>query len=266
MKILLISDVHYGEDIVFPKDMGSDRIANFGRNINISLQKLKSVVETCDLVVNLGDLIQQTNTVDGDSARYTEAMKWLDLGKPVKHVIGNHDLVNMKRPSMAKLIGESNIFYTFDCFGYHHVVLDGNREGKSWPEPFRFDLEQIKWLENDLASATLPVIVYSHYPIAFYNLDKNPLFRVLGKSMAFPQKSEVVKNILENSHKVLAVLSGHMHFSHQQIKGGIHHVVLGSFSRNVGYEKATRESDRPSKEYSIVTLSGKDIWIENKFL
>lgn len=268
MKILLVTDIHYGTDKGNPRHEGDTRKSILGKNIGVFLRKLEPIAQKCDLVVNLGDLIEQTKTTEEDAARYAEAMQLLDFSKPTKHVAGNHDLINLNRTALAKIIIEPAIKYSFDLEGYHHIVLDGNRDGNISPklEPFRFDYEQIEWLKKDLDSTSLPVIVYSHYPIDEYDLEENPIYKTLDKGMAFPQNSEKVKDLLEKSEKVLIVLSGHMHFQHQQITNNIIHTVVGSFSRNAEYDNDLQEINRPTTEYTIVTITGGKVLVENKYL
>ncbi len=125
--------------------------------------------------------------------------------------------------------------------GFCHIVLDGNREGKGWPEPFQFDAAQIAWLEEELARATLPVVIYSHYPIADYDVNGNPIFSLFEYGMAFPLRADRILATVEASGKALAVFSGHMHFSHQQLRNGILHFTIGSFSQNDGHDASTTE-------------------------
>ncbi len=250
MKILLLTDIHYGEDTHYPTYKNGESAQNFGKNFAQYKDSLQKIAQECNLVVNLGDLMQQTKSFAMDEARYQEAVAALDFGVPILHVVGNHDLVNLDRKTVAKIIREPGIYYSKNVSGYHCIVLDGNRDGKTRPEPFRFDQDQIDWLKSDLESTNLPTLVFSHYPIAKYSLEENPIFKVLGPSMAFPIGSKIVQGLLEQSKKVLAVFSGHMHFNHEQIENNILHFVVGSFTRN-------NDADGPTAEYALATIENK---------
>lgn len=247
MKILLLTDIHYGENTHYPTYKNGESAQNFGKSFVQYRDSLQKIAQECDLVVNLGDLMQQTKSFDEDKSRYHEAVTALDFGVPTLHVVGNHDLVNLDRKTVSEIIQESGIYYSKDVSGYHCVVLDGNRDGKTRPEPFRFDQDQIDWLNSDLESTILPTLVFSHYPIAEYSLEENPIFKVLGPKMAFPIGSDLVQSLLEQSGKVLAVFSGHMHFSHEQTENGITHYVVGSFTRN-------NDADRPTTEFALANI------------
>jgi 3',5'-cyclic-AMP phosphodiesterase len=257
MRILLLTDIHYGENTRYPKYPGDATVANFGERLEEYGDRLRSIARECDLVVNLGDLIEQTETAAADKERYRTAATLLDFGIPILHVVGNHDVVNLDRKTMAGMIGKSGISYALDFLGYHCVVLDGNRDRKTRPEPFRFDVDQIDWLREDVRQTSLPVLVFSHYPIAPYDLTSNPLFRTLGPEKAFPLRSEIVQEILEKSGKVLAVVSGHMHYAHKEIVRGILHHTIGSFTLNNG-------QGMPTTEYAIAVVQGTRVTIEEK--
>lgn len=265
MKILLLTDIHYGEDTHYPTYKNGESAQNFGKSFIQYKDSLQKIAQGCDLVVNLGDLMQQTKSFAIDEVRYQEALSTLDFGAPILHVVGNHDLVNLDRKTVASIIREPNIYYSKDISGYHCIVLDGNRDGKTRPEPFRFDQDQINWLKSDLENTTLPTLVFSHYPIAKYPLDENPIFRVLGPDMAFPIASDKVKSLLEQSKKVLAVFSGHMHFNHEQTKNGILHYVVGSFTRNNNADRPTTEFALANIENDVVTVTKEQILVQNTF-
>ncbi len=256
MRILFLTDIHYGENTRYPKYEGDPTVSNFGEEFPKYLHDLKEIVQDCDLVVNLGDLIEETETAQEDIALYAAATELLNLGKPAKHVIGNHEVVNLKRPAVASVIGEKEIYYSFDMGDYHFVVLDGNREGKTYPERFQFSLEQLEWLEKDLQNTKLSVLILSHFPLATFPLDENPLFSVLGPEMAFPIRADRVKDILEASGKVLAVFNGHLHYAHEHRENGVLYYTVGSFTRNDG-------SHRPTTEYAIAHLEGETVTVQN---
>jgi len=257
MKIFLITDIHYGEDTHYPTYKNGERAQNFGKSFLEYRPALLKIAQECDLVVNLGDLMQQTKSFDEDKVRYQEAVSALDFRVSILHVVGNHDLVNLNRETVADILKVPSVYYTKDISGYHCIVLDGNRDGKMRPEPFRFDQEQIDWLESDLEKTTLPTLVFSHYPVAEYSLEENPIFNVLGPSMAFPLGSDRVKSLLEKSGKVLAVFSGHMHFNHEQTENEILHFVAGSFTRN-------NDKDRPTTEYAVATIQNNSVVVKRE--
>jgi predicted MPP superfamily phosphohydrolase len=113
MKILLITDIHYGEDTNTPHIGGEKYINSFGSQFEKFLLGIKKLVAEHDLVINLGDLIRNLNN-EQDFTRYKKAMKLLDMGKPVGHVMGNHDFSFIPRSRLAEFIGRDKSYYSFD--------------------------------------------------------------------------------------------------------------------------------------------------------
>ncbi len=230
MKILLITDIHYGENTNYPKIGGEEYINSFGSVFESFLPHLKEAIASHDLVINLGDLIHETTTEEDISA-YKKALALLGNEVPVKNVIGNHDLNTLARGQLSEMIGEKKIYYSFDFQGYHHVVLDGFRETKG--DPHRIESEQLEWLKSDLQATSLSTIVYCHYPLDDQNLDSNYYFSQR-PDRALILNREEVRSILEASGKVLCVFNGHTHFFNHEIINGIAYTTVPSFTENDG--------------------------------
>ncbi|MDB5260473.1 MAG: hypothetical protein JWN37_704 [Candidatus Nomurabacteria bacterium] len=260
MKIFLITDIHYGLNTNYKARGGPDHVNQYGELVSDFKNKIQHSMNECDLIINMGDLIHQTKSKEEDVILYKEAIEILSGGKPIKHVIGNHDLVNLNRNDITKIIGEDKIYYSFDFGGYHHVVIDGNREeGKVSPEPFLFSDDQINWLEDDLNKTSLKTVVYCHFPIYEQDVSKNIYFKEAARERITPLKSEKIRNVFEKSGKVLAVFNGHTHFKDHENINGVDYFTVGSFSENDG-------ADRPTTEYAVVTIDNDKLQIAHKRL
>ena len=77
-----------------------------------------------DLVFNLGDDIEDEDR-EADLLRYRECMSELSRCKPeVRHVAGNHDLINFTEDDLLAFWGQTGrVYYSFDRGGVHFVVL-----------------------------------------------------------------------------------------------------------------------------------------------
>jgi len=250
IKILIIADIHYGEDSNYPKHKGGGYVNSFGSQFEKFLPKIHSLIKESDLIINLGDLISEVDA-SFDLENYKKALKLLEVGKPVKHILGNHDVRHLTREKLVEVIGEKNPYYSFDLSGYHHIVLDSFKNLRN--EPCRITEEQISWLKEDLNKTKLSTIVYCHYPLDNQSIDNNYYFA--GKpERAFIENKQEVRKIFELSGRVLAVFSGHLHFFHEEKINNIKYITAPSFSENNGNHK-------PKTECLNVELKNKEVRI-----
>ena len=251
MRIFLITDIHYGEDTNYEKFGGLEYVNSFGSQFNSFLPSLLPKMKEADVVINLGDLIRDVDA-DNDEIHYKEARDLFKDIEGIKHVVGNHDIKYLGREKMAKLINEKKTYYSFDRAGYHHIVLDGNAD--VFKGPIYFSDEQLEWLKEDLAKTKLSTIVYSHFPLDNQNLEKNYYF-ANSPYPVFPKGSDAVRSLLEESNKVIAVFSGHLHFFSNQNISGIEYVTVPAFTENDG-------SHAPKAEYVLATVENNNFSFE----
>lgn len=162
------------------------------------------------------------------------------------HVLGNHDVDCISKEdffTIARNSGtnERNSRYSFEKGGYHFIVLDAcfDSLGISYNNG-KFDWRdanvppgEMAWLESDLASTKLPVILFVHQLL-------------YGSSDATVRNAPAVRAILEKSRQVLCVFQGHEHSGGYEKINGIHYYTL----------KGMIEGHFPgSGSFAIVTLS-----------
>ncbi len=233
MKILIISDIHYGKDTNYPQLVSKDYISSFGSQFEKYLPKFQALITEHDLVIDLGDLISEENP-DVDVALYKKIVSLFGNSKPVKFVLGNHEVRNVTKDPLLQVIGEEKAYYSFDIGGYHHIILDSFRNSRQ--EPCRIDSEQINWLKNDLEKTTFSSIVYCHYVLDDQSIENNYYFKNK-PDRAFIQNKEEVRKIFEDSKKVVAVFSGHLHFYNQEKINNILYTTTPAFTENDGSGK-----------------------------
>jgi len=251
MKIFLITDIHYGSNSNYAKHGSGEYINSFGSTFDSFIPKIKCLVSDHDLIINLGDLINEEN-VKEDTLRYKKAIEVFAGHKTVMHVAGNHDLNCLSREQLASIIGIPKLYYSFDFGGYHHVVLDGTRDSR--PELYRIDKEQLEWLKNDLLSTHFLTLVYCHYPLDEQSMTDNYYFKDKPER-AFVSNRKEVRAIFEESKKVMSVFNGHLHFEHQENINGIKYITVPSFSENDG-------NNKPKAEYMSVIINNNQIDIK----
>ncbi len=253
MKIFLITDIHFGDNVNYHHVGGEGYINSYGEQFKNFFPHLKEEMENCDLVVNLGDFIHDESP-EKDLETFKEALSFFNTKTPTRYVVGNHDLRHLSREKWSEVVGEEKDFYSFDLGGYHHVVLDGCRTEKRGPH--YISEEQLVWLEEDLSKTSLKSIVYCHFPIDNQNMDNNYYFKNAPDGSSLGNRF-FVRKVFEKSEKVLAVFSGHTHFFSEQIMKDIKYCTVPSFSENDG-------AHQPGGEYAIVTINDKDVNIEIK--
>ncbi|MHC4908705.1 MAG: metallophosphoesterase family protein [Planctomycetota bacterium] len=215
-RIALISDVHYAE---------RDPVGT--RHYRLSLEKMKTAAAALGwtsphLGVQLGDFIDSGQGAEDEMehARRISAA-FSTLGCQVHHVLGNHDLGALSKPEFMSIVGKARSWYSIDRPGAHLVILDAcfradgvayERGNFHWQDT-AIPPDELDWLAADLEAADRPVIVFTHQ-----RLDDTASHSVVNASE--------VRQVLERSGKVLAVIQGHSHRNAYVETNGIHYVVL----------------------------------------
>lgn len=235
----MLSDIHYAD-----REPAGDR---FYRQ---SLAKVQEAVdqmnrERLDFVIELGDFKDQ-DAVPNESRTlsYLSGIETVfqKFNGPTYHVLGNHDMDGISKQQFLESVDNTGIsgtksYYSFNKKKIHFVVLDGNftKEGKAYDHGnFSWDdasipESQVKWLNDDLKQNKLPVIVFIHQML---DDSKNAKQAV--------QNAAEVRQILEQTGKVICVFQGHVHEERYNLINGIHYysvnaVVDGNGPENNAY-------------------------------
>lgn len=247
----MLSDVHY-----------ADREPAGTRFYRQSLAKILEAVdrmnqEKLDFVIEMGDFKDQDAVPnEANTLKYLTNIEsvFQKFKGATYHVLGNHDMDGISKQQFLERVENTDIsstksYYSFDQKGIHFVVLDGNftKEGKaydhgnfSW-EDASIPEEEISWLKDDLKQNKLPVIVFIHQML---DESKNVKQAV--------QNAAEVRQILEQSGRVLCVFQGHVHEERYNLINGIHYysvnaVVEGDGSDNNAYMIVDIYKDRSLK-------------------
>lgn len=229
VRFALISDVHFGPAASHAgklrklTHLSEGLVAEFCRRMRDELRP--------DLVINLGDVLED-ESVELDRSRYRRFVELLQgIGVPVLHVAGNHDTVYLTPAELCELwqIGAPDVCYSRELSGIHFSVL---RTIEHPGQRIELPDAQIRWLEADLASATLPVIVLMHHPASEMRLEGNRWFEK-NPHVCRVVERRALRQVIEASGKVLAVFNGHVHWNHLDIIRGIPYVTLQSLIENL---------------------------------
>lgn len=195
-----------------------------------------------------------------------EASKIESIYKSIPSQLGNHDLRSMSsRKEVEKIMGYEHSTFSFDIEGLHIVVLGtfvnnemGTAEGGIYKTQFLSD-EDLKWLENDLNSNDLPCIVCVHFGVAEDNMKGNWWFESCPETALLGNRAEL-KKILKQDKNLMAVFSGHQHWTKKIVEDGIDYYVLGSMTENINNDGV------PDGVYFIVEFDGKKLDVIEKHI
>ena len=216
LRIGLITDLHY-----------ADKPPAMNRHYRDTPAKLAEALARfadarIDLLIELGDLVDAAESIETEKAWLRRMVKQLD-SLAVKRccVLGNHCVQTLTKDEFLAIAGQPRSYYSFDQGGCHLVILDAcfrsdgvayGRDNFKWRDACLPPAE-LAWLEQDLRHTSLKTLVFVHQ-----RLDVGPPF---GLSNAV-----AVRQVLEQSGKVLAVFQGHHHPGDDQTLHGIRYVTL----------------------------------------
>ena len=192
-------------------------------NLAFFEQAIEEVNEiTPAFVVITGDLVY-----GADTATVSEAREWYDAYSsvssdfdiPAYNAPGNHDVVGIyceEPPSTDPGYNEQTYrdyfgptYYSFDCGGYHCLVLDPN-EFADGHQFYRVPDYQLEWLQQDIAHREgRPLLVFFHEP-----------------TPSWENRTEVLD--LLGQHGTVAMFSGHWHQDVMIDSQGIQEQVTGA--------------------------------------
>ena len=214
----VVTDVHYAD---------VDPIG--ARTYRESTAKLAECVQVMNgkgvaFLVELGDFKDQDRTPDeARTLKYLETIEsvFAEFKGPRYHVIGNHDTDSLSKAQYLAAAPNSGIEpnatrYSFVSGGVRFVVLDAGHKSDGsdydhgnydWSDS-NVDEPQLAWLAETLAASREPALVFVHQ-----QLD--------GVGAYYVKNAAQVRQVLEASRKVIAVLQGHRHEGAFSEIGGI---------------------------------------------
>jgi hypothetical protein len=229
----VVTDCHY-----------ADAEAAGSRFYRASLDKLSECVaqmntEQVDFLIELGDFKDQDRPpVEQQTLAYLDKVEGVfqRFEGPTYHVLGNHDMDSISKPQFLARVTNTGIeagrsYYSFDANGLHCMVLDANfsadgtaydHGGFDWTDA-NIPPHELAWLRDDLATASGPVVVFVHQLLD-------------GTGAVYIENAAEVREVLEESGKVLAVFQGHHHAGDHHRINGIHYYTLIATVEGQGIE------------------------------
>jgi hypothetical protein len=192
-----------------------------------------------DFLAELGDFKDQnTPPAEEKTLAYLRAIEDVlqRFDGPTYHVLGNHDLDSISKRQFLATVENADVdrgrsYYSFQAGCLHAVVLDANFTGAGddydhgnfdWTDA-NIPAHELDWLEDDLATACGPVVVFTHQLLD-------------GRGSLYIKNAPDVRDILHASGKVRAVFQGHHHAGDYNCVKGIHYYTLKALVEGSGAE------------------------------
>ncbi len=245
MKIGIVTDIHYGPDV--ETRLGSQapaQLRTFG-------EAMRALAPAC--LLDLGDRINDV-TADKDREHTTWVRRTLtEIGVPVYHVFGNHDVANLSKRELGATLGKWAAYEYVDLDGIRLVLLDSQdptveRIGGT------LGTEQLAWLSSTIRGSRQPCLIFCHHPLDEQAVDGHWYFEA-HPGHAHAGNRENARRIFEEGGRVLAVFSGHMHWTRATMINGIPYVTIGSIVDG-GFTKG-----RPCGAFAEVTVDGGTVGV-----
>lgn len=245
MRFAFVTDVHFGPAASHEGKLR--KLSHFADSLSCEFVERMNEVERPDVVVNLGDVIEDESP-ESDEKHYRRFAEILaGLRGEVLHVAGNHDLVNISDDRLAEIWGHTGpLHYSRDFDGVRVVVLRTHHRRAT---DVRLPDEQIEWLRAELEQSKQPTLVFVHHPLSEMRLDGNRWFEKQPHICRVAERRRV-REVLEASGKVIGVFNGHVHWNHLDVIRGIPYVTIQSLTENVDDDAP----GTPARTHAIVDV------------
>jgi hypothetical protein len=221
LRIAIITDIHYGPDRYSKKgDEAFTLLEGFIGQIN-SLE--------IDLVVDLGDRISNADLANDRQHLAKVASAFESLSIERHHLIGNHDVVHLSVEDHEKILDMSMRHHSLDRHGWHLAFWNTSCELHE-EQGFLLEQNDLDWLEADLTATDLPSIVFTHMPVDTGSMVGNYYFERRYAHGEQHRNASLARDLIERSEKVIAVVSGHVHWNQLHFMDGIPYFSLQSLS------------------------------------
>lgn len=237
LRVALLADIHRGPDRETVK-------GSFAEELLPPIVELIRDFQPA-IVVDLGDRVMDVDrSTDREATRAVRDLL-TGAGRPVVHLLGNHDVSHVEKADLLGLVGVTSSYWSCDLGGVHLVFLDttdpvvGEFGG-------HISQGQLEWLRHDLAAARWPSLVFTHHPIDPPDVRGSPLFSD-HPEWAVIENWETVQDIISES-RVVCVVSGHVHQNSVKLVRGLAFITIQ------GVTETWTTSGEPAGAFAELTL------------
>ena len=119
--------------------------------------------------------------------------------------------------------------------------------------------KEVNWLKEDLENNKLPCLLFTHFSLAEDKQLGNYWFEKNSENGLIKNRKKI-KNIINFDNNVIAIFSGHQHWTKQLQENGKYYYVVGSLTDNVNM------SGIPDGIYLEVVLDDMNVEITEKHI
>ena len=247
LRIVLVGDVH----------MGPSNSTRPGEETPVLMQELVEKINSeikPDLVIELGDRINNSNPLsDRDNAiRFASIISRLSM--PYHLILGNHDIHHLTKKENEAIFGKPVLRRAESFKGFKLIFLDTEEpviEGVGGS----ISDEQLQWLNFELNNDDLPKIVFGHHPIDEQDIGDNPHFLEF-PPLAFTKNRDKVREILDSGKNVISYINGHVHWFSFCTGKSVPAISVPSFT-----EAWPEKSNAPGMFAEVSFTQSKDIQV-----
>lgn len=245
IKLLAITDIHHG--LSFETKKSDAALSLLDKFVSYS-NKVKP-----DLIVDLGDRINDIDREIDYSLMEDVAAKFKQVASRREHLLGNHD-VKFLTPAENESILEAPVkSRSFDIGDWHLIFWSPNAQYTA-QYGFSNDNDGILWLEDDLQRHPGRSVLFCHVPPFSGQLTGNYWFEENPWASRFPYADQVL-NLLAEHPGLQMTVGGHLHWPRLNTLHGIHHITLPSLIESF------YTNDLPCQAWTEITI-GENIQIK----
>ena len=222
LRLAIVTDIHHG----------ATRFTKLGEFALPMLEGFRARVSEggFDLVVDLGDRITNADHDTDLDLMHDVESAFSRLDTPRQHLLGNHDLHYLSVAENEAVLGRTLASHSIDLSGRHLVFwqhdLSGSFGDSLLPSPADLD-----WLRADLASTTLPAVIFTHVPLNGGAMTGNFYFHNNAPSATLSHAAEA-RQIIETAGNVVLCIAGHVHWNDSSTIDGIRYLTLQSLTES----------------------------------
>ncbi|MEX2541707.1 MAG: metallophosphoesterase [Trueperaceae bacterium] len=220
LRLAIVADIHHGPDA--PPKLGS-------RALGLLNEVIDEINERApDLVVDLGDRINDVGKEDDERLLAEVADAFSRLRVPVRHLLGNHDVARLSIDTTESLLGATLDHQSLELNDWHLVFWQVNSAFRGG-DGLQIDESDFLWLQEELAVTDRPTVVFTHAPLDNGPMVGNYYFEPMPPQFSGYANAERARRLMERSTTSVAV-AGHVHWNSARTIHGIHYLTVQSLS------------------------------------